>query len=59
MRETPRICHLSPISTTGENAAWELDLDHWLKRQPGRCRSCGYHVATQSHHPTCKQGTEA
>jgi len=24
-------------------------LDVWLRQQPGRCETCGYHVATQGH----------
>lgn len=33
----------------------EAQLDFWLRRQPGRCRRCGYHLATQGHHPDCNR----
>ena len=33
------------------------DLDDWLKLRPGRCHTCGYHTATQGHHPICSGRT--
>ena len=39
------------------NRRHNRDLDNRLKRQPGRCRECGHHIATQGHRPTCNERT--
>jgi hypothetical protein len=41
-----------PVLTIDEIAELLGDLD-WLRRQPGRCTSCGYHPATQGHGAGC------
>lgn len=32
---------------------FDTDLVKWLRRQPGRCRVCGAHIATQGHADGC------
>lgn len=31
----------------------DLDLLEYCRRQPGRCRVCGFHTATQGHREGC------
>ena len=35
-------------------AEWQAsDLFRYLAAQPGRCRACGWHQASQGHRPDC------
>lgn len=34
-------------------------FDQWIKAQPGRCRTCGFHPPTQGHDPDCLDGRRA
>lgn len=35
-------------------SARSSDVLHYLRQQPGRCRSCGYHAVTQGHAADCE-----
>ena len=45
------------IAKSGEDLGGHAQEDDWLTRHAGRCSFCGYHTATQGHHPICSGRT--